>query len=387
MRGPGNFPWRAVENGKVWGMRVLVACDKFKGSLSAAEAAGAMVAGLRAAGWAEVDACPIADGGEGFAEAMRVALGGTEHVCLAPDPLGRMVECRYVVAERDGERLGVLEMAEASGFWRVAAGERDILRASTFGTGVILRRLVEVHQVGRVLIGIGGSATNDGGAGMAAALGVAFRNAAGELLDPWPGALAGLAEIDLGGRIALPEIVVACDVDNPLLGERGATAVFGPQKGAGPAEQPVLEGVLGKLAALSGQAGLAESPGAGAAGGLGFGLLAFAGARLVSGFDLVAGAVGLDERIAAADVVVTGEGSLDAQTLSGKGPAGVARLARAHGKRVVALAGVATAEARAAGLFDACHDLASLGLPVAECMAHAAGLLERLAAENVRVPA
>ncbi len=367
-------------------MRVLVACDKFKGSLSAVEAAAAMAAGLRDAGFVgEIDICPIADGGEGFSEAMRAALGGEERKCQAHDPLGRLVECRYALAQRAGERIGVLEMAEASGFWRVGAAERNVLRASTFGTGEILRRLAQVDGVDRILLGLGGSATNDGGAGMAAALGVEFRAAQGALLDPWPQALEALAAIDSGRRIELPPVVVACDVANPLLGPNGATAIFGPQKGAGPGEQRRLEAYLQRLVDLSGASETALVAGAGAAGGMGFGLMAFAGAQLVSGFDLVAEAVGLRERVAGADLVLTGEGSLDSQTLSGKGPAGVARLAAELGKRVVAYAGVATAEARLAGVFDECHDLASLGLGIDESMARAAELLRARVAATVRL--
>jgi glycerate kinase len=364
-------------------MRVLVACDKFKGSLSAVEAAAAMAAGVADSGIREIDCCPIADGGEGFTEAMRTALGGFEQTCEAGDPLGRTVICRYVVAQSDGHRIGVLEMAEASGFWRVGQGERAILRASTFGTGELIRHLAEFEQVDRILLGIGGSATNDGGAGMAAALGVVFRDADGEILVPCPEDLERTATIDLSGRIRLPEIIVACDVDNPLLGERGATAVFGPQKGAGPAEQQRLEAYLTRLVELTGEHATAEIPGAGAAGGMGFGLMVFAGARLVSGFDLVAEAVGLRGRVAAADLVLTGEGSLDAQTLDGKGPAGVARLAGEYGKRVVAYAGIATAEARESGIFPECHDLASLGLDFETCMTHAAELLREQVAATI----
>jgi len=368
-------------------MRVLVACDKFKGSLSAVEAAAAMEAGLRDAGFlGDIDLCPIADGGEGFTEAMRTALGGEERSCQAEDPLGRAVTCRYAVVQRAGERIGLLEMAEASGFWRVGAAERDVLRASTYGTGEILRRLAEVDGVARVLLGLGGSATNDGGAGMAAALGVEFRDAQGARLDPWPQALERLAAIEMDRRVELPQVVVACDVDNPLLGPRGATAVFGPQKGAGPEEQRRLEAYLQRLVEVSGAGELARMAGAGAAGGMGFGLMAFAGAQLVSGFDLVAEAVGLRERVGAADLVLTGEGSLDGQTLCGKGPAGVARLAAELGKRVVAYAGVATAEAREAGIFDECHDLASLRLGMDESMARAAELLRARVAATVRLP-
>jgi glycerate 2-kinase len=189
-----------------------------------------------------------------------------------------------------------------------------------------------------------------------------------------------VAEIDTTGRIQLPEIIVACDVDHPLCGPRGASAVFGPQKGATPEDVTFLDGVLGRLAEISQGSAMAEAAGAGAAGGLGFGLMRFADARLVSGFELVAEALGLREKIAASDLVVTGEGSLDAQTLGGKGPAGVAEMARAAGVPVVAIAG--RSEPEAAVLFDAVFSLQSFALPVAESMTRAAELIRRIMREN-----
>jgi glycerate kinase len=198
------------------------------------------------------------------------------------------------------------------------------------------------------------------------------------LLDAVPEALAELHAIDESARMKLPEVIVACDVDNPLTGPRGASVVFGPQKGATPEDVVFLDGVLRKLAVVSGGEKEAAAPGVGAAGGLGFGLLRFAGAAVVPGFDLVAEALRLGERIAAADLVITGEGSLDAQTLGGKGPAGVAALARAAGVPVVAVAG--RVEACAAALFDAVLTLESFGLPVAESISRAPELVTRLVA-------
>jgi glycerate kinase len=230
-----------------------------------------------------------------------------------------------------------------------------------------MRHAVEVSGATRLLVGLGGSATNDGGAGMAAALGVRFLNERGDLLDAVPEALAELHAIDESARMKLPEVIVACDVDNPLTGPRGA-----------PEDVVFLDGVLRKLAVVSGGEKEAAAPGAGAAGGLGFGLLRFAGAAVVPGFDLVAEALRLGERIAAADLVITGEGSLDAQTLGGKGPAGVAALARAAGVPVVAVAG--RVEACAAALFDAVLTLESFGLPVAESISRAPELVTRLVA-------
>jgi glycerate kinase len=358
------------------GMRVLLACDKFKGSLGAVEACEAVRAGLPAE-W-ECDPCPIADGGEGFVDAMLAARGGERVAAACHDALGRPIKACYGVYRSGGGAVAVVEMAAASGLWRIAAGERSPFRSSTFGTGELIRHAVEVSQAGRILVGLGGSATNDGGAGMAEALGVGFFDEAGRSLSGEPGDLLALHSIREAGRIALPPIVAACDVDHPLTGSRGASAIFGPQKGAGPEEIEALDAALARLAAVSGGAGLAARPGAGAAGGLGFGLLRFAGAALIPGFELVAEALHLAERVAAADLVVTGEGSLDAQTLGGKGPAGVAALARAAGIPVVAVAG--RVEEGAAALFDAALSLESFGLPVDESISRAPELLARLVA-------
>lgn len=357
-------------------MRVVIACDKFKGSLSAVEACAALRAGLEAGGLvAEVDECPIADGGEGFAAAMRAALGGEWVGCPARDALGRGVESRYAVCPGRGGRLAVLEMAEAAGMWRIDPAERDPLRASTFGVGQMIRHAVEVSRVERVLVGIGGSATNDGGAGMASALGVGFRDAAGNGLEAVPLELERLQRVEWGGRIGLPPIEVACDVDNPLLGAGGATAVYGPQKGAGEFERARLERVLERLVEVLDARELAVRPGAGAAGGLGFGLMAFAGAVLRPGFEVVAEALELGSRLAAADLVITGEGSLDRQSLAGKGPVGVARMARGLGVRVVGVAGRTDGEIRASGVFDRIESLEVHGLGEQESMARAADLL------------
>jgi len=358
--------------------RILIACDKFKGSLSAAEACAAVARGLgRRLPGVMMDCCPIADGGEGFVEAMAGGMSGRWEECAAHDALGRQIRARYWVADAEGGRIAVMEMAEASGYWRIAAGERDILQASTFGTGEMMRDAVERHGVTRIVMGIGGSATNDGGAGMASALGVRFLDVEGRELEPLPQVLAEhLDSCEMGGRIALPPVVAACDVTNPLLGEKGATRVFGPQKGADETSTPILEEALTRMVAACGAEEACMREGAGAAGGLGFGLLQFAGAELVSGFALVAELMGLEKRVAAADWVVTGEGALDGQSLDGKGPVGVAMMARRYGKTSLALCGVADAAAVASGWFDRVGSLAETGLPLEELMREAAGILE-----------
>lgn len=355
-------------------MNVLIACDKFKGSLSAAEAASAIAAGLPD-GW-NATACPIADGGEGFVDAMLAGTGGASVSASCRDALGRPVEGCYGIHRTRRECTAFIEMAAASGIWRIPAEERNPRRSSTFGTGQLIRHAAEVSRATRIYVGIGGSATNDGGAGMAAALGTRFLDGQMRELVAVPEFLSSLEEIDEFHRIPLPEIIVACDVDNPLTGPRGASAVFGPQKGAGPEDVAFLDSILSRLAEVAEAEEIANRPGAGAAGGLGFGLVRFAGARLVSGFDLVAEALRLHERIAAADLVITGEGSLDSQTLGGKGPSGVAALARAAGKPVVAVAG--KIEPEAAALFDGALSLQSFGLPVEECMERAGELVTDL---------
>ncbi len=363
--------------------RILVACDKFKGSLDAADACAAIRRGL-ARRWpaAVIESCPIADGGEGFAAALLGPLGGRWVECDARDALDREIRARYVLADGPGGPVAVMEMAEASGFWRIAPGERDILKANTFGTGMMMRHAVAVSGAARIVIGIGGSATNDGGAGMAAALGVRLVDRDGNPLPPWPGVLAErLAGVDGAGRLALPPVTVACDVASPLLGATGATRVFGPQKGADEATMPVLERALAAVVRVTAGEAWALTPGAGAAGGLGFGLLQFAAARLVPGFDLIAELTDLSAKIAAADLVVTGEGSLDGQSLAGKGPVGIARLARAQNKPVWGFCGRADAEARASGLFDWIGELRATGLPLDELMTRAAELLEQLASQ------
>ena len=358
-------------------MNVLIACDKFKGSLSAREVALSIQRGLGEDFCCEL--CPIADGGEGFVDAMLAALDGEVKTCLVQDAMGREVTASYGMSSS----TAIIEMAAASGLWRIEEEARNILYASTYGTGQLMRDAI-AQGAEKILLGVGGSATNDGGVGMAAALGWQFLGEEGEVLSPSPAVLADLATLDGSGVIRLPEIEVACDVENPLLGERGATAIYGPQKGASLAEREYLEAYLTHLMEVSGGARLAELPGAGAAGGLAWGLMKFGNATLRPGFDIVADAVSLHERIAKADLVITGEGSLDAQSLEGKGPIGVARLAKEQGKQVIALAGQITDEVRESGLIDSSRALSDTGLPLDELIAQAAELLENEARELAR---
>ena len=333
-RGPGPSPPP---------LRVLVAPDSFKGSLTAPEAASAMARGVRR-GWpgAAVVALPLADGGEGTAAALVQATGGRWFARRVTGPLGEPVDARWALLG-DG-RTAVIEMAAASGLLLVPPDRRRPLEATTFGTGELIRDALD-HGCRRLLVAIGGSATTDGGTGMLAALGARFLDAAGAPLPPGGGPLRRLARIDLGGldpRLAETAIEVACDVDNPLTGPRGAARVYAPQKGATPEQVEALEAGLLRLADVAARPlgrDLRDEPGAGAAGGLGFALLAFLGARLRPGAELVMDAVGFDRHLERADLVLTGEGRTDAQTLAGKLVARVADRCRARGRPVVVISG------------------------------------------------
>ncbi len=369
-------------------MKIVLAPDKMKGSLTAIQAAAALERGFSSQ-WEEATfrTCPIADGGEGTARTLCDALGGKWIIRSVRGPMGQAVEAGYAWIAEQG--VAVIEMSEASGLALVPEGERAPLHASTYGTGELMRDAVE-RGARRLVLGLGGSATSDGGAGMAAALGYRFYQEDGTTIDlPTPARFSDVVRIDGGNVLALPEVVAACDVLNPLLGPRGAARLFSPQKGAGPAEVTQLETALTHLADLAAKAGLPEArdcPGAGAAGGLGFGLMAFCDAAVEPGFELVASIIGLEAAIVEADLVVTGEGSLDAQTLEGKGPVGVADLARRHGKPVIAFGGrVAHDEPRLLERFDAIIPLADGPMSLAEALANADRLLEAAAVRAARL--
>jgi glycerate 2-kinase len=363
-------------------MRVVVAPDKFEGSLSAGQAAAAIEAGLRRARPdAEVVRLPLGDGGAGTLEAL-VAAGFQRVPVTVTGPTGEPVTAAIAV---DGERAFV-EMAEASGLKRLPGGRRAPLEATTYGTGELVRAALDrgAHEI---VLGIGGSATTDGGAGMAAALGARLLDQDGAELPPGGAALLRLARIDVAGldpRLREVRVTVASDVDNPLTGPEGAAHVYGPQKGAGPDDVLLLDSALrryGRVLAEDLGRDVAAIPGAGAAGGLGAGAIAFLGAELRTGIELVLELVGFDRAVEGADLVVTGEGKLDVQSLRGKAPVGVARAAAAHGVPVVAVAGVvevADRELRAAG-FEEAHALLELEPDPRRSMAEAAPLLERLA--------
>jgi glycerate 2-kinase len=364
-------------------MKILIAPDKFKGSLSGREVAENIVLGLRdVLGDVTIDILPMADGGEGTAEVICNALGGSWLKCKARDPLGREVDARYAWIPR--RKLAVMEMSEAAGMRRLSESERDPLLANTFGVGEMLRNAAR-HGADEIIIGLGGSATNDGGFGMARAMGFRFfEHEHGHELCGAVSELVNLDRIEKRKDLALPKVIAAVDVRNPLLGDNGATRVFGPQKGATDDTIDILERALAKLAdVISKEYGVdyRNEPGTGAAGGLGFGLTSFCGAKIQPGFDVVAEAADLESKMKDVDLVITGEGSLDRQTLEGKTPAGVARLARKLRKRVVAMVGRASQDRDVGELFDKVYELAQPKMSEKENMARAAELLRERAEE------
>ncbi|MEV4461176.1 glycerate kinase [Microbispora sp. NPDC049633] len=376
---------------------VVIAVDKFRGSLTAPEVAAHVAAGLRAPGSGDVPVVelPVADGGDGTVDAV-VASGFTRVETEVTGPLGNQVTASYAVRDEPGARVAVIELAEASGLRRLPADPAP-LTATSRGTGELVAHAVR-HGATRVVLGLGGSACTDGGAGMAQALGVRLLDAAGNDLPPGGAALRDLHTIDASGRLRGVEVIVASDVDNPLLGPYGAAAVYGPQKGASPRDVAVLEAGLARLAAVAahthGLAGAAEHdgvvramgvagrPGAGAAGGVGFGALTFLDAEIRPGIGYLLDLVEFDRHVEGARLVVTGEGSVDEQTLRGKAPVGVAAAAAKHGVPVVAVCGrrsVGEEELRAAGI-EAAYALTDIEPDASRCMAEAGPLLEKLAA-------
>jgi glycerate kinase len=372
-------------------MRVIVAPDSYKGSATALAVAEAIERGVKAVfADAEVLKVPIADGGEGTVDALVVATKGRLEERSVRGPLGEPVRARWGVLG-DGE-TAVVEMAAASGLPLVPKERRDPRVTTTYGTGELVRAALDAGLT-KLVVGIGGSATNDGGAGLARALGARFLDAAGKDLPEGGAALARLARIDLAGfdpRVAKAQVTVACDVDNPLTGPRGASAVYGPQKGATPEMVKELDAALACYAEVAREAtgrDVANQAGAGAAGGLGAGLLFFTPARLRPGVAIVLETTGFDALVKEADLVITGEGRTDFQTAMGKAPVGVAAAAKRYGVPVVCLSG---------GLGDGAGDVLAKGIDalasivpgpmtLEESMARGAELVEAAAARVCRM--
>ncbi|MER5969131.1 glycerate kinase [Streptomyces sp. NPDC002055] len=370
--------------------RVLIAADKFKGSLTAVQVAEHLTAGLRsAAPGLRVESLPVADGGDGTVEAA-VAAGFERHEVEVTGPLGAPRTAAFAV---HGD-TAVVEMAEASGLRRLPDGVFAPLTATTYGTGELLRAALDTGAR-TIVFGVGGSATTDGGAGMLAALGARLLDVDGDPVAHGGAPLRELVTADLTGldpRIADTDIVLAGDVDNPLTGPEGAAAVYGPQKGAGEEDVATLDAALAHYATVLQEAvgpsaaQHALAPGAGAAGGLGYGALVGLGARFRPGIDIMLDVLGFAAALGRADLVITGEGSLDEQTLHGKAPAGVAAAARERGVGVVAVCGrlqLPEKALRTAGIRRA-YALTDLEPDAARCIAEAGPLLERLAQHLVR---
>jgi glycerate kinase len=364
-------------------MKIVIAPDSFKESLSALQVADAIEAGMRDV-WPDATyvKVPVADGGEGTVQAMIDATGGRRVDVRVTGPLGKVVDAFY--GHADG--LAVIEMAAASGLEGVPPDLRDPRTATSRGTGELILSALDAGAR-RFVLGVGGSATNDGGAGMLQALGVRLLDADGRDIGPGGAELARLDRIDTSGldpRVREAEFRIACDVDNPLVGPRGASAVFGPQKGATPAMVAQLDAALAHYADIIRRdldEDIAQLPGAGAGGGIAAAMVVFLKGQLRPGVEIVMEAVGLDAAVRDADLVVTGEGRIDGQTVHGKTPMGVANVARRHGKPVVAIGGSLAADADAVHAHGIEVVVAAVARPcsVAEALAAGADNLRRAA--------
>lgn len=362
--------------------RVLIAADKFKGSLTAVQVAERVTAGLRrVAPRVEVEALPVADGGDGTVDAA-VAAGFERREVRVAGPLGHEITAAFAL--RDD--TAVVEMAEASGLQRLPAGSFAPLTSSTYGSGELLLAALDAGAR-TIVFGVGGSATTDGGAGMLAALGARFLDEEGEPVPPGGGSLSLLATADLSAldpRLSSVDVVLASDVDNPLTGPKGAPAVYGPQKGASPDDVAVLDAGLAHFAAVlektigSKAAEYAVAPGAGAAGGIGYGALVGLGASFRPGIEVMLDVLGFAPALERATLVITGEGSLDEQTLHGKAPAGVAAAARAADKEVIAVCGRLALPPEALGRagIRRAYPLTDIEPDVSRCIAEAGPILE-----------
>lgn len=365
-------------------MRVLIASDKFKHSLSSDEVARHLTTGLLAGlPSLTVESVAIADGGEGTVNAA-ISAGFTAHTVTVSGPTGHPIEATFAVRDHEA----VIEIAAASGLAALPGGVPDALRSTSLGTGELIKEALDLGCT-LIYIGAGGSASSDGGAGLMAGLGARFLDAGGQPLLPGGGALSNLATVDLSRldrRLSATQFILASDVDNPLLGERGAAAVFGPQKGASNTDVEHLETALSRFARVlekalgTDAAAAAAHPGAGAAGGIGYAALAVLGARFEPGVELVARLIELDARIQGTDLVITGEGSLDSQSLAGKAPLGVSHAAARAGVPVVAVCGRTTLPewALATAGFTRTYALTAIEPDIQRCMTHGGELLETI---------
>lgn len=330
-------------------MKIVIAIDSLKGSMTSIEAGSAIKEGiLTVYPDADIIIKPLADGGEGTVEALVAGMNGTEVTVPVTGPLGERVFCTYGILEQS--RTAIIEMAGAAGLPLVPEDQKNPMNTTTFGVGEVIRDAIE-KGCRDFIVGIGGSATNDGGIGMLEALGFVFRNQEGQLVGGAGRDLLNIASLDPSG--ALPELKdcrfrIACDVNNPLCGELGASAVYGPQKGADPEMVSILDAALARFARITRETlgkDVANVPGTGAAGGLGYAFLAYLNGKLEPGIDIILDEIHLEQDVKNADFVITGEGKLDFQTAMGKAPIGVAKLAKKYGASVLAFAGGTTEDA------------------------------------------
>ena len=371
-------------------MKIIVAPDSFKGSCTSMEASLAIGKGiLKVLPDADIVRIPMADGGEGTVEALLSSCGGRTIETVVTGPLGEKVTCTFGILNNG---IAVIEMSAASGLTLVPEGKRNPLITTTFGTGELIKAALD-NGCKKIIIGIGGSATNDGGAGMAQALGISLKDSGGNELGFGGGELGKLADIDISNldpRINGTEIIVACDVTNPLYGEKGASEVYGPQKGATYEMVAVLDNNLKHFSEIiKNKLGkdIANIPGAGAAGGLGAGLIAFCNAALKSGINTILDACDFDRHIKDCDLIITGEGRIDAQSAYGKVPAGIAKRAKKFNKPVLVIAGGIGKDASA--VYDVGIDgimaIVNKAMPLDEAMSNAAELLEDAAERAMRI--
>jgi glycerate kinase len=371
-------------------MKILIAPDSFKGSNSSIAVAERIEAGAKKVfPSAEIIKIPIADGGEGTVEALMLGAGGEFHQAEVTGPMGKPVTATYGVLSNG---IGVIEMAAASGLTLVPANGRNPMKATTFGVGELILKVLE-RGCASIAIGLGGSATNDGGVGMAQALGVSFRDKNGRELEPGAAGIAELAEIDTSGmttKVSGAGITIASDVNSPLCGPKGASQVFGPQKGADENMVKELDVALSHLADIvKARLGidLADTPGTGAAGSLGYGLMAFCGAKMKPGIETVMDSVGMDKLLNGCDLVITGEGKIDGQSVFGKVPVGVAQRAKKYGVPVLAIVGDIGNGAEAVYQYgiDSIMSTVNKAMPLSDAIAHGGDLLEEAAERAMRM--
>jgi glycerate kinase len=371
-------------------MKIVIACNAFKDSLTSVRA-GRIIARAfrRAMPDVEIGEVPIADGGDGTLDCIAAAVPAKRVRKKVPGPLFEPLTAEYLLIDNGG--AAVVEMARASGLALLRREERDTVRATTLGAGLLIRDAA-ARGCEKIIVGIGGSATTDGGMGAASALGYVFRDARGRALQPCGANLARIKSIDTSGvsdALKNIEITVACDVTNPLLGPGGAAYMYAPQKGASPAQVRQLEAGLKNLADVAARdlgKDFRRTPGAGAAGGLGFGLMTFLNARLVSGIDMMMQATDLERRLKGAGLLITGEGRMDAQSAQGKAPFGLLRIAKKHGVPVIAFVGAVQDEpALCRAGFRAVIPIVSGPMPLDDAIANAADLLSASAFRTARL--